>query len=116
DIAHSYIQYYLATKDKIFLKEMGLEVLIETARLWIDVGYFAEDGSFRINTVTGPDEYTCLVNNNYYTNVLAQQNLIWAKKAYQLVGNSADFSSFKITEAELSLFQKAADQMYLPVD
>src|SRR5690625_4145485 len=68
DIAHSYIQYFLATDDWEFMKLVGIEVLIETARLWLEIGHYY-NGAFHIDTVTGPDEYTCIVNNNYYTNV-----------------------------------------------
>ena len=57
------------------------EILFETARLWVDTGHMLND-QFRIDSVTGPDEYTCIVNNNYYTNVMAKYNLLWAVKAY----------------------------------
>ena len=40
------------------------------------------NGQFKINAVTGPDDYTGIVNNNYYTNVIAKDNLSWAKKIY----------------------------------
>ena len=81
DIAYSYIQYYLVTKDEAFLKDYMAEVLFETARLWADTGHMQDD-QFRIDSVTGPDEYTCVVNNNYYTNVMAKHNLLWAAKVY----------------------------------
>ena len=71
DIAYSYIQYYLAEQDKGFLLSYGAEVLIETARLWAEIGHYY-NGAFHIDEVTGPDEYTCCVNNNYYTNVMAK--------------------------------------------
>ena len=75
--------YYLATKDIDFISKCGAEILFETARLWLDVGNYYE-GAFRINDVTGPDEYTCIVNNNYYTNASAKYNLEWAVKFYYL--------------------------------
>src|SRR5690606_26623748 len=74
DIAYSYTQYYMATQDKEFLKDYMAEMLFETARLWIDAGHMM-DGEFRIDSVTGPDEYTCIVNNNYYTNAMAKHTL-----------------------------------------
>jgi alpha,alpha-trehalose phosphorylase len=64
DIAYAVIAYYLATNDEDFIQAQGAEIIYETARLWMDVGNF-KDGGFYINEVTGPDEYTCLVNNNY---------------------------------------------------
>ena len=84
DIAYSIIAYYLATKDFEFIKEKGAEIIFETARLWLDTGNYYK-GQFHINEVTGPDEYTALVNNNYYTNVLAKYHLEWAVHFYNLL-------------------------------
>ena len=109
DIAYSYIQYYLVTGDLEFLKEFGAEVLFETARLWIDVGHYYE-GTFRIDDVTGPDEYTCIVNNNYYTNAMAKWNLSWAAKVSGLI------NSDQVTKEEAKEWQEAAEKMYLAYD
>ncbi|NLV21683.1 MAG: glycoside hydrolase family 65 protein [Syntrophomonadaceae bacterium] len=119
DIAYAVVAYYLATKDLAFMQEKGAEMLWETARLWMETGNFYE-GKFHINDVTGPDEYTCIVNNNYYTNIVAQYNLRWAVKIYQLLKTSAGFDALKakldLKEEEMADFQKAADNMYLPYD
>ncbi len=53
----------------------GCELLVESARLWASLGYHSEHGDFRIDGVTGPDEYSALVDNNVYTNLMAQLNL-----------------------------------------
>lgn len=84
DIAHSIVDYYLVTKDFDFIAEKGAEIIFETARLWIDAGTFVDD-KFEIHEVTGPDEYTCLVNNNYYTNACAKYNLYWAVQFYKML-------------------------------
>jgi len=119
DIAYSVVAYYLATKDIGFMVEKGAEILFETARLWIDLGHYYE-GTFRINCVTGPDEYTCMVNNNYYTNVCAQYNLSWAVKIYYLLKEqdklSAIVEKIQLTEEEVKEFAEAAECMYLPYD
>lgn len=119
DIAYSVVNYYLVTKDVDFIAECGAEIVFETARLWLDVGNYCE-GSFRINCVTGPDEYTCLVNNNYYTNVLARHNLRWAVRFYELLkarGRIAPLAKkLGLTEDEIAAFEKAAEAMYLPYD
>lgn len=121
DIAYSYVQFYLATKDEDFLKRYMAEVLFETARLWADTGHL-QNGLFRIDAVTGPDEYTCIVNNNYYTNVMAKHNLLWAVKIYHLLQDTeADrlkklASRLELTEAEVSGWQTAGENMYLPYD
>jgi len=121
DIAYSYIQYYLVTKDKAFLREYMAEVLFETARLWVDAGHMKND-LFRIDSVTGPDEYTCVVNNNYYTNVMAKHNLLWAAKVYYLLkeedGNYLKqlAERLELTELEVSEWTDAGEKMYLPYD
>lgn len=121
DIAYSYVQYYLATKDEEFLKEFGAEVLFETARLWAETGHL-HNGKYRIDDVTGPDEYTCIVNNNYYTNVMAKYNLLWAVKVYRLLDDmDADHlrgltSRLELTETEVNNWRIAGESMYLPYD
>ncbi|MFB1052013.1 glycoside hydrolase family 65 protein [Paraliobacillus sp. JSM ZJ581] len=121
DIAYSYIQYYLVTKDEAFLKDYMAEVLFETARLWADTGHMLND-SFRIDDVTGPDEYTCVVNNNYYTNVMAKHNLLWAVKVYEFLKekNAGALNELvnrlNVTEEEVVEWQLAGEKMYLPYD
>src|SRR5690606_15895407 len=83
DIVHSLIRYARATGDRHFLLREGLDILVETARLWADLGFWQENGdrSFHIHGVTGPDEYTTVVNDNLFTNVMAQHNLRKAVEA-----------------------------------
>ncbi|WP_181347733.1 glycoside hydrolase family 65 protein [Thalassobacillus sp. CUG 92003] len=122
DIAYSYIQYYHATGDLQFMNDYGAELLIETARLWIDIGHFREDGKFAIDDVTGPDEYTAIVNNNYYTNAMAKHNLNWANEMIQILRqeDSARFQQVEdrlnLREEELESFCIAAEAMFLPYD
>ena len=117
DIACAVVRYYLATSDKEYMAAEGAELLIETARLWMDVGNFHE-GRFVINDVTGPDEYTCIVNNNYYTNASARFNLRWALKLPEVLGdNWAEISRrLGVTDEEMAEFRTAAELMYLPFD
>lgn len=121
DIAYSYIQFYLATKDEAFMKNYMAEVLFETARLWEDTGHM-QNGQFRIDDVTGPDEYTCIVNNNYYTNVMAKHNLLWAVKIYRLLEQQDEdhlrqlASRLELSENEVEAWESAGENMYLPYD
>ncbi len=119
DIAYSIIAYYLATKNVAFLMERGAELIFETARLWMDAGNF-QGGKFHINDVTGPDEYTCIVNNNYYTNLIAQYHLQWAVKFYELLKTQPGFKGLAtrlgLKEEEIETFREAAARMYLPYD
>jgi alpha,alpha-trehalose phosphorylase len=75
DIADAVISQRAATQDDAFEREVGLELLVETARLWRSLGHFGNDGAFRIDGVTGPDEYSAIADNNVYTNLMAQRNL-----------------------------------------
>ena len=119
DIAYSVIAYYLVTKDLDFIAKEGAEIIFETARLWMDVGTYYQ-GSFRINEVTGPDEYTCMVNNNYFTNASAQYNLRWAVKFYEMLEEAGMLKGVAdkigLSAMELEEFQRAAENMYLPYD
>lgn len=119
DISYSIAAYYLATGDLALLEECGAEILIETARMWMDLGTWYR-GEFMLHTVTGPDEYTCLVNNNYYTNVLAAYNLKWAVKSFTLLKEAGLEAGVqektKVTPQELEEFEEASRRMYLPYD
>jgi len=79
DIAHALVQYYQCTKDLDIFFEGGFALLLETSRLFMDICY-EKDGRFHIDGVTGPDEYTAIVNDNYYTNVMVKHGFIWTHK------------------------------------
>ena len=125
DIAHAFIQYYIYTEDICLMLNGGFEVIIETARTWLEIGHFHEN-KFMIHDVTGPDEYTAIVNNNYYTNAMAKYHLIWAYKLYSLMTSDAELSNkeevlkllrrLDFSEEEALLMKKASDFMYLPYD
>jgi len=75
------IRYQHTTGDEAFEKAIGLELLVETARFWRSLGHHDPRGRFRIDGVTGPDEYSAIADNNVYTNLLAQRNLVAAAEA-----------------------------------
>ena len=118
DIARAFDQYWNITEDEEFLPII-CEVLLETARLWMDVGHYDGD-KFKIDCVTGPDEYTCIVNNNYYTNAGAANNLRKASKLIERLKKTKYYDGFvektKVTENELVEFNNAAEHMYYPFD
>ncbi len=122
DIAYSIIQYFTVTEDSDFMAEKGLEILIEISRLMFHIGHFRGDGKFCIDAVTGPDEYTCVVNNNYYTNVLTKNLFIQIGKIWNEIKTSHNYILDKLIEkldlkqTELNDFEKAGNQMYLPYD
>ncbi len=120
DIAYAVILYYKTSGDWEFIKEMGLKILLETNRLWLDVGNYYKD-RFVINDVTGPDEYTCIVNNNYYTNASAKYSMQWFLKfAKRLAEEKEAYQEFckenDLTEQEIEAMEEAQEKMYLPYD
>lgn len=124
DVAYAFSQYVSATGDYGYLKEKAAEVLCETARIWADVGIFSKvrDGKYCICAVTGPDEYTAFVDNNFYTNLMAQQNLYDAIKAVKWMEENAPMDMRKLRDKldlerdEVELWQRVADNMYFPYD
>ena len=119
DIAYAFLQYWDATCDVAFMAEHGAEVLVETARFWLELGHMGE-GGFRIECVTGPDEYTCLVDNNFYTNATARNNLRGAVRVMRRLAqeglDTAARRATGVTDEELAAFQQAADAMYFPTE
>jgi alpha,alpha-trehalose phosphorylase len=81
DIAEAAARHVRWTHDDQFERECALPLLVETARLWNSVGYDGGDEKFHIDGVTGPDEYTAVIDDNTYTNLLAGQNLAAAAEA-----------------------------------
>ncbi|MFA9465288.1 MAG: glycoside hydrolase family 65 protein [Velocimicrobium sp.] len=118
-VAYAVVNYYLTTGDLNFIVEKGAEIIFETARLWLDVGNYSK-GKFVIHDVTGPDEYTCMINNNYYTNCAAKYNMRWAAKIYELLKKNALIEKLSetltLTEKEIDEMKNAAHNMFLPYD
>jgi alpha,alpha-trehalose phosphorylase len=115
DIAYAVVQYIEATGDNEFEEEVGLELLVETARLWRSLGYYnTAIDEFRIDGVTGPDEYSAIADNNVYTNLMAQRNLRWAAEAAQRHPEKA--RTFGVEAEEIESWLKAAEQMLIPYD
>ncbi len=119
-ISNAIISYYLATGDEEYILSEGEEVLLETARLWMDVGNYDRSGRFVINEVTGPDEYTCMVDNNFYTNACAAQAMKWAVKLAREFKDRQQIKDLRkrldIDDAELDALKQASEKMFLPYD
>ncbi|WEV42396.1 HAD-IA family hydrolase [Bifidobacterium sp. ESL0682] len=119
DIAYAVCQYVGVTGDRDFLVKEGIDILVETARMWESLGYIGGDGAFHINTVTGPDEYSALVDDNYYTNVMAQFNLRKAAEAIDsLTPQERETVMQRLTlgSQELVNWRTDAKRMKLPFD
>jgi alpha,alpha-trehalose phosphorylase len=124
DIMYALRKYVQATGDDLFLRNCGAEMLVETARLWLDLGFYspAKGGKFCINSVTGPDEYNTVVNNNAYTNLMARENLRYAVQTIEsLRATSPDayntlLRKTALEPSEVQGWIRAAESMYVPYD
>lgn len=123
-IAYALKKYVAVSGDEEFLRDFGAEMLVETARLWYDLGFFSDrlDGKFAIHGVTGPDEYTTVVNNNAYTNLMARENLWYAAQAVEWLRKehpqqyTALAHRTRLNPSEAAEWKRAADNMYVPHD
>jgi alpha,alpha-trehalose phosphorylase len=124
DIAYALSQYVGATGDYEFLDRTAVDILVETARLWADLGFWRDEGggTFHIHGVTGPDEYTTVVNDNLYTNVMARYNLHRAAEAVRFIRDNRpqNFREMadrvRLQDGEVDEWQRAADGMFIPYD
>jgi alpha,alpha-trehalose phosphorylase len=124
DIMYALRKYVQATGDELFLRDYGAEMLVETARLWADLGFYSDTkgGKFCINSVTGPDEYNAVVNNNAYTNLMARENLRYAAQTVESLRttNPDAYNSLvhktALEPMEVERWENAAERMYVPYD
>jgi alpha,alpha-trehalose phosphorylase len=114
DIADAALRYVDATQDPPFERDVALDLLVETARLWRKLGHYGTQGRFRIDGVTGPDEYSAAADNNLYTNLMAQQNLAGAADLCAKYPDAA--RKMGVTKAETSSWRAAAAAMTIPFD
>jgi len=114
DIAQAVGRYQAAAADDAFEREAGLELLVETARLWRSLGHYDSEGRFRIDGVTGPDEYSAIADNNVFTNLMAQQNLRSAADAVERHPDRAGELGVDLEEA--AAWRDAANAVFVPYD
>jgi alpha,alpha-trehalose phosphorylase len=124
DIMYALRKYVQATGDELFLRDYGAEMLVETARFWRDIGFYSDErgGKFCINSVTGPDEYNAVVNNNAYTNLMARENLRYAAQTVESL-SAANPDAYNALVRKTALeplepeaWKSAAQSMYVPYD
>lgn len=122
DIAYALMKYVRATDDLDFLCHEGVDILVETARLWADLGFWRSNGAdeFHIHAVTGPDEYTTVVSDNLFTNVMARDNLIQAADAVRMLAAEHPtayarlVSRLQLSPDEVEEWDRCAAAMYIP--
>jgi alpha,alpha-trehalose phosphorylase len=122
DIAYSIRLYLLATGDFDFIAQQGAEIVLDTARIWTGIGSYDRQQRFCINAVTGPDEYTAIVNNNYYTNAMARMHMAFAADVAERLRaeRPADYArvagAIGLDDAEIAAWRAASSAMRLPYD
>ena len=113
-IADAVVRYSAATMDDEFDGGVGLELLVETARLWRSLGHHDAASGFRIDGVTGPDEYSAIADNNVYTNLMAERNMREAAAAAERHRRGAGHMDLSAEEA--ASWRDAARAMTIPFD
>ena len=122
DVAHAVRRYVDVRGDEGFLADVGAELLVETARMWADLGFHADDGAFHIHGVTGPDEYTTVVDDNAFTNLMARANLRDAAEVVRWLARERPSDHRALAHAcdlapdEVTAWERAADAMHVPYD
>ncbi len=114
DIAAAVQRYVRATGDIAFAESIGLELFVHTARLWRSLGHHDGHGKFRIDGVTGPDEYSAVADNNVYTNLMARQNLSAAAESADRYRERA--RDLGVDAEETAGWRDAAAAMFIPYD
>ncbi|MGO9220342.1 MAG: glycosyl hydrolase family 65 protein, partial [Streptosporangiaceae bacterium] len=114
DIAHAAAQYAEATGDEQFERTTGFDLLVHTARLWSSLGHHDGVGTFRIDGVTGPDEYSAIADNNIYTNLMAARNMRAAAGVAQRYPDRA--RELRVSSDEMAAWVAAADGIMMPYD
>jgi beta-phosphoglucomutase len=119
DIAYALALYVAATGDDDF-RSQAAPMLFDTARIWMEIGAFdpRRGGAFCIHGVTGPDEYSALVDNDFYTNAIARRHLAYAADTADWLRGSvgARSAAADVDDAEVAAWRRAAAAMWLPVD
>jgi alpha,alpha-trehalose phosphorylase len=123
DVAYAIKRYVDVRGDRELLSEGGAEILVETARLWAGLGFHSPDtGAFHIHGVTGPDEYTTVVNDNAFTNLMARTNLLYAAEVVLSLREEEPGAYRRLVhetgleEDEVTRWLEAGHAMYIPFD
>jgi alpha,alpha-trehalose phosphorylase len=123
DIAYALKRYVDVRGDTGILVDLGAEILVSTARMWAGLGFLsAADDRFHIHGVTGPDEYTAVVNDNAFTNLMARHNLRYASEVLAWIEQEhpdehrALVRRLDLGPDEVEGWRRCADAMYVPYD
>ncbi|MEV4701714.1 glycosyl hydrolase family 65 protein [Actinoplanes sp. NPDC049316] len=111
-IARAADRYRDVTGDDTLERDCGLEILVETARLWVSHGHHDAGGVWHVDGVTGPDEYSAVTDDNLFTNLMAARNLRAAVAACVREPEAA--ARLGVRPEETRAWQAAADAVHVP--
>jgi alpha,alpha-trehalose phosphorylase len=114
DISDAVERYRHVTGDDSVDRSAGIEILVETARLWMSLGHHDTDGAWHVDGVTGPDEYSAIADDNVFTNLMAARNLLAAAEG---VGRHGDIArELGVDAEEAASWRDAAAAVHIPYD
>ncbi|MEU4693628.1 glycosyl hydrolase family 65 protein [Actinoplanes sp. NPDC023714] len=109
-VARAVDRYRLITGSPL---PFGLEILVETARLWVSHGHFDAAGTWHVDGVTGPDEYSAVADDNVFTNLMAARNL---RAAAAACSSAPPPPELNVTAEEIDEWRACADAVHIPYD
>jgi alpha,alpha-trehalose phosphorylase len=111
-VSEAVTRYLHATGDEDFERDVALELLVATARLWRSLGHHDPGGTFHIDGVTGPDEYSALSDDNLYTNLVAARNMRMAGELCRKHRREAQ--ALEVSDEEIASWRDAAEAIAMP--
>ncbi len=122
-VAYGVMTYVTATDDWDFMRDYGAEMLYQTSRFWVSrLEHNADADRYELNRVIGPDEFHEHIDNNTFTNRMAQWHLDKAAEIYAQLEAETDFDHaalkqrLGVDDAEVAEWSRIASKIYIPMD
>ncbi|CAN7758621.1 glycoside hydrolase family 65 protein [Mesorhizobium sp. LjNodule214] len=123
DVAYGLLTYVAATGDMEFMLDFGAEILFETSRFWVErLEYVEMRDQYVLTRVMGPDEFHEHVDNNAFTNRMAQWHLVQAARVHAELARHHSRALIKIAGKiglhpdEVERWREIADKILIPFD
>lgn len=123
DVAYGVLTYVAATGDTAFLTDYGAEILFETSRFWLSrLEADTASGRLVLRRVIGPDEFHEHVDNNAFTNRMAQWHLVQAARIHDDLARKAPEALAALAHrigllpGEAAQWREAAGRILIPFD
>lgn len=122
DVAYGVMQYWHVTGDDAWMRDYGAELVLDGAKFWASAAKLEEDGKYHYRNVIGPDEYHDRIDDNAFTNAMAQWHL---ETALEVLGwlhrehpakHAELVAALDLTPERLAHWQHVIDAMFIPID